>query len=140
MALLLERRIGGNTLIHVKAMLCAESVIRDAQMGSISLINLVTHLTIDEFPSTLTKLSVFALLEREEGDPAKPSCSVELRLPNGQGEKVPLALDFGAGTQSQIIMVGQGLPIMAPGEIVATIRIDDAALASWTILVRSKSA
>ncbi len=120
-------------MIRGKMGLCAESVVRDAETNSISVFNILEDIAASVFPLFLQKLVFFALLERDEEDPAEYDLRFVVEHPSQDLFNASFHIDFQGRLRTRAIVNLQGLVIPAPGPITFRLRSESDELASYTI-------
>jgi len=126
-------------MIICRLLLCAQGVVRDAEHGSISVYNIMESLQAAGFPFFIQQMAVFALLEREPGDP--PQHEIRFRLSMGEAElvTVPLAIDFRASLRNRSTLNIQGLVIPHPGSLLVSASLGETVLATYGVIVEQLS-
>jgi hypothetical protein len=100
----------------LKTGLFAESVLHDTQTNNVSIINLFEHLSFRSFPGSVPKISIYFLIERQDGDDPLPTISFTLSL---SGQVVltndGARIDFGMKNQTRLVVGIGGLVISEAG-------------------------
>jgi hypothetical protein len=122
-------------LIHAKLLLCADSTVIDARTNAISAFHIMEQLNSPAFPVALPRISIIALLTREEADPSEKELQLQIYLGAQRLFAGPMPVAFVQQLSTRAIVDLHGLVIPAPGDVRVVIANEEAALGSWVIKV-----
>jgi len=124
-------------MVQLKLVLCAESVIRDAETNNISVVNILEELGASAFPVVIPKLSTLFLLERTEDDPQQIDGTVIFVLDGEEIGRAAIQGDFEDKLRNRLILVAQGVGLGRPGTLSVTLVLNDRMMGAWNIIVRA---
>jgi hypothetical protein len=123
-------------MIRSTLVVCAESVVRDAETNSISVFNILEDISSAAFPVALPKLSVLFILERDLSDPEQATCLITLRMGNHPIGQATIEGDFEGKLRTRAILVAQGVVISEPGILTIDVVVNETVVGSWDIRAR----
>lgn len=95
--------------------ICCEDIIRDAETNSISIINLIEDINAEGFPAFIPKLAIFALIEKESGDPETSQGQIKLKNNDNVLFTFDIQYGFENKPRTRNIIKFNGLAVPSPG-------------------------
>ena len=120
-------------MIDSKFILCAESVIRDAETNNISIINILESISAESYPIMIQRSALYTVLTREEGDDESPDLKFVLYNNDDVIKEHKLRVNFRGKNKTRTIIRLGGLPFDNPGEAHFAVFIDDRELGRYSI-------
>jgi hypothetical protein len=111
-------------MIRVKAMLCAENVIRDTETNQVTIYNVIEQVNVMGFPALLKGMTIFVFLERETEDAQVVDCQVLLKMDDTQLKEIRIQPDFEDKLRNRTFVRIEGMPIHQEGRFSAILLID----------------
>src|ERR1044072_5430169 len=103
--------------------LCAETVIRDAETNTISIIHVVEEVQSETLPILLPRLVILAVYERGEGDPESLQTQYKITLGSTTMLDQVFPASFGDRLRTRHILQAGGLPVVQPGILDVSVSI-----------------
>jgi hypothetical protein len=122
-------------VIQAKLFLCSDSAVIDARTNTISAFHIMEQINSTAFPVIVPRLSIVAMFEREETDPATVQLQVQIYSGNQQLFAGPLPVNFFQQLQSRTIVDLNGLVVPGLGSLRIVLRNEEQILSSWIIAV-----
>jgi hypothetical protein len=122
-------------MIKTQLMLCAETVLRDAETNTVSAINLIEEIPSPGFPLFVPKMTVMMLLERQATDSATPAAELKMTLDGMDLHRGPVRIDFQDKLRSRVIVTYNGIPIPKPGLLKLEMAVTGGETTSVKVLV-----
>ncbi|MBC8205036.1 hypothetical protein ISS30_09610 [bacterium] len=126
-------------MTRLKLLLCAEGVIRDAEINTISIYNIIEELNSPGFPLFLQKMYIFSLLERDPKDPSEIECKIKLINNENQLQEIDIKADFKDKKRHRFILRIDGLVLQSPGNLIAIVEKECEELGRYTIELKYTS-
>lgn len=115
-------------------MVCADVVILDQFLQTISIVNLLEAIHPERFPIVIPRVCCLAILAREAADVAESTGRMVIKLGDTELARSPFDIKFKADQlRTRALVVVQGLLIPGPGTVRATFELNDARLGTWDI-------
>ncbi|MBU9252472.1 DUF6941 family protein [Burkholderia multivorans] len=109
----------------------ADTVIRDADRNTLTLLDLLDGIDVPVFPAVLPRLSACFIINREDGDGEEEN--LMLRMQSGaMNNTFPVRVSFNEKRRSRVIVRIEGFVIFQPGPITATLEKDDVVVGSYS--------
>lgn len=104
-------------MIRSKLLLCADKVIRDADGGSLSIINIMDDITAESFPVLIHRFSIINFLIRDTfEDLDKPIINLQIFNNDFLIADHQLKVDFRGKLITRSIIQLVGIPLTEPGQ------------------------
>ena len=114
---------------------CAQSTSLDVRTKSASLFHLLEEVSSPFFPMLLPPLSVFALLQREPGDPSAVSFTLRIAIDGDVMSESPFPIDFGDKMKAKATGELQGYITPRAGKLEFALIDAGRVFASWSIVM-----
>lgn len=117
---------------------CAQSLIRDADSNTVSLVSLIEEFNVPGLPGVLASLNTLFILDRDEGDDDRNEMVLRISNENQPPyQEFPVTVDFEGKNRTRAVVRMGGLPINSPGKLRIGIAFQDAEdlLGWWDISV-----
>ncbi|MBI3005007.1 MAG: hypothetical protein HYY49_06275 [Ignavibacteriales bacterium] len=124
-------------MITPKLLLCADAVVRDAQTNHISVFNIYEEFSPAGLPAIVPRLTVLAVLERLQDDPANVDARLRITLGERNLFERPVHIDFQGSLLARAIMSFEGFVLPAPGELHFSFAVGDAEIESYTLRIKA---
>lgn len=109
----------------------ADTVIRDGDRNTITLLDLLDGIDVPVFPAVLPRLSACFIIDREDGD--REEENLMLRMRSGAANNTfPVRVEFKEKRRSRVIVRIEGFVIFQPGPITATLEKDGVVVGSYS--------
>jgi len=122
-------------VLNLKLLLCADSNSLDSRSNTISAFHILEDFNAASFPVALPRVTVVAMVDREETDPS----DIELQLRVYLGDKElfagPFALNFAQRLSARALIEMQGIVVPNPGVLSFVLLNADQIFGSWAIRV-----
>jgi hypothetical protein len=122
-------------VIRSKLFLCSDSASIDARNNTLSVFHILEQLNAIGFPVVVPRLSVVAIFEREQTDPATIQLQLEIYAGLQQLFAGPIAVNFFQQLMARTVLELNGLVVPAPGNLRVVVTLEGQAVGSWTIPV-----
>lgn len=94
---------------------CAQSVLRDADTNTVSIISILEELNLPSVPGILASLTAVFFLQREPADADRQEMIVRVAFADQSIQDFPVTVDFQGKLRSRAFVTIGGLPITGPG-------------------------
>jgi hypothetical protein len=121
--------------MQLRSIICADSVIVDANTNRLSCINIVDDMLIPQFPAFIPQFSVLCLLNKDSGDLDEDSCELQINIDDVQIARGPLLVGYQGLNSTRAIITLGGLVIPKPGILNVVLIKDEANLGTWSVSV-----
>lgn len=99
-----------------RLVICSDSVVVDQRSNNASVFNVIEQLQFPSFPQLLFRITVLALLVREDGDVDENPCRVVFRIDDREIFSYPANVRFQEGkTRMRLVAQIGGVPIPQTG-------------------------
>jgi hypothetical protein len=122
-------------VIQAKVFLCADSAAIDARTNALSAFHIMEQLNAPSFPVAIPRVSMIAVLTRQDTDPSNVQLQLQIYSGNQQLFVGPMAVNFAQQLNARTVAEMHGLVVPAPGVLSFVLRNGDETLSSWTVLV-----
>jgi hypothetical protein len=122
-------------MLQSKLFLCSDSASIDSRTHTLSVFHIAEGSNAAAFPIALPRITVIAILTREEDDPADVQLQLTATLAGQHLFAGPFPANFAAGLLSRTVVEMQGLVIPGPGDLSFVLRNGEQPLATWIIKV-----
>ncbi len=122
-------------MYKLKLLLCADTVIRDAQTNNISIINLYEDLSPEAFPSLLPHFMVLVLFEREIIDPNILSFELQVVLNQQEIFKTKIDATFQDKIRTRNIIFFNGFPLNTHGLLEIIVKDEENIYGNYQIII-----
>lgn len=113
--------------------ICAENVIRDAESGALSIINMLDTIASEGFPLMIQRFYVAFQLDRDDHDPASADIDVSITVGGTLILSQRLAVNFDGKRKSNAILHIGGLPVPHEGVLSCAVAWNNEVLGSYDI-------
>lgn len=113
----------------------AESIVRDADDNTVSVINIIEGIAAQGFPTLIQRLAFFVLTEREANEAQVHNGHLTIQLGNQQLLRVPAEMNFQNKLRHRSMNRIGGLIIPQPGRLTLTLDMGNAYSASYSFSV-----
>ena len=120
-------------MVECTLAVCAETIIRDAETNSISIINVLEELPGHGFPLLMPKLSCLFMFRRNADDPSELDGQITFKIDDEHIISGPIHVNFQGGLRHRQIVVMRGFVIARPGIVRAAVVFEDRELGAWEI-------
>ena len=114
--------------------LCSQSSAVDVRRNTISVFHILEELAAPAFPIVIQALSIVAMLELDENEPADPRVLLRILLGDQQLFEGPFQADFRVRRKARALADFNGLVIPAPGVLNVLLHAGDRDIATWQII------
>jgi hypothetical protein len=117
--------------------ICCELALQDVRLNTMSLINIYEELSSIAFPIAIPRLTAFAYLEREEGEPENQPCRLRATLNDQEVIDLPTNTEFQGKLRARMVAEMQGFPVAVPGDLKFALLAGDPLIevGSWIIKI-----
>jgi len=122
-------------MFSLKLFLCSDSASADMRTNTISAFHITEQLMAAAFPVAIPRITVIALVNREQEDPDQIQFQLEAHLGNQQIAAGPFAINFFRQFSARGIGEMVGLVLPGPGTLRFVLRNGDTTMGSWTVSV-----
>lgn len=127
-------------MIKQKICLIAEGVWVDVQSNEVAIFNLIEGMAAIGFPVLWRRMSFFALLERDEGDPEVHKGKYVVQLNDKVLHTMTVDIDFRGGPRHRNVVRLEGLILTEPGRLSMRLEISDKVVAQYNFDVTAMPA
>jgi hypothetical protein len=120
-------------MVRPRLIAIAETVLLDATTNSMSLIKIFEQFFPAGYPMLLPRFVVFAMFERDPGDPAVNQAEIQIKLDAEVIAGHRAELNFGGGLLNRAVLQFESFVIPRPGSVRAVAIIGDQSLESYPI-------
>lgn len=122
-------------MIQARLFLCSDSASIDARTNTVSAFHIMEQINAASFPVVMPRLSIIAILEREEADPATLQLQLQIYSGDQQLFAGPLPVNFFQQLISRAILELNGLVVPGPRNLNVVLRNGEQVVGSWMIVV-----
>lgn len=122
-------------MIRTTLFFCSDSAAIDARFNTLSVFHIMEQLNAPAFPMAIPRLTVVALLSKEEADPPVFQLQLQIFLGVQQLFAGPVHGNFFQQLSTRTVIEVNGLVIPAPGELRLVLINGEQPLGSWTVRV-----
>jgi len=120
-------------MISCKFVAAAETIIRDGETNSISIINVLENVNSPSYPILLPKLSVLWILKRTENDPEIFDAEIIFKIGEHELNRFPLGINFQGSIHTRNIAALNGYVITEPGILTIELKMVEVVLSTYSI-------
>ena len=118
-------------------MLCAQSVIRDAETSALSVVNILEDMVPEGLPLLVPRFMVYARLHRDiQKDPQTVECKIRVSITDKTLIEHTINIDFQDKAANRLVVDISGLVIPTVGELETTLWQDSRLLNKYVVNVR----
>jgi Family of unknown function (DUF6941) len=117
-------------MISCRVALVAEIVSRDAEVNTLTIVNVIEEVHAAAFPIVINRLTALFLLQRDAAD-APVDARLRARLGDRELGTFPIALDFEDKLKTRVIATIRGLVVPGPGNVSVALETDGRQLGVW---------
>lgn len=121
-------------MLRSKLFLCAESASIDSRSNTISAFHIIEMVNVAGFPAVVPRISVLAVLSREETDAVEANIHLEAFLGVQQLFSGPFPANF-VGLLSKSVVELQGMVLTGPGDLRFILKNGEEVLGSWSMMI-----
>ena len=122
-------------MIKAKLFLCADSAALDARINTISAFHIFEQINGASFPLVVPRISIIALLLREEADSSTSQLQLQVHLGDQQLFVGPVDVNFLQQLTTRTLVEMHGIVVSTPGTLSFVLKQGTEIIGSWAIIV-----
>jgi hypothetical protein len=114
---------------------CCDSFSADQRSNTISAFHIMENLTVAALPVVIPRVTVIAVLSREEDDPPTPDFQLEVRLGDQQLVAHPFNVNFANYLTTKAVAELNAIVVQTPGQLSFVLRQAGEEKAYWPVTI-----
>ncbi len=127
-------------MITPKVLLCADSVVRDAQSNRISVFNIFEKFSPKGFPALVARFSILVILQREVNDPDRIDGRLRITLAQQTLYDGVVPVQFEGQVLSRGIITFEGFVLPGAGDLVVSLEVAGIQVQTYSMKVDAPAA